>query len=200
MIAFIRGTLVKITEQHILVDVNGVGYKIECANPYAFQQEMNEEVFIHTYYHVREDSHTLYGFKTPDEKYLFEKLISVSGIGPKSGLNIQGSVQVSEFVAAIEREDEKYLMTFPGIGKKTSRQIILDLKGKLTDLLSSVEVEQIQSSSEESSIELTEAVEALKALGYLEHEIQSILPELRKSTYKSTDDLIRTALSLLMKN
>jgi len=200
MIAFIRGKLIKVTDANVIVDVNGVGYEIECANPYAFQNEINEEVFIYTYHHVREDSQTLYGFKSEDEKYLFERLISVSGIGPKSGLNIQGKIQINDFVAAIEREDEKYLMSFPGIGKKTSRQIILDLKGKLTNLLSYTEKDSRQSAQDYSLVEIDETREALKALGYLDSEIQAIIPELLKVEHKSTDDLIRTALSLLMKN
>lgn len=200
MIAFIRGKLIKVTDTKVIVDVNGVGYEIECANPYAFQNEINEEVFIYTYHHVREDSQTLYGFKSEDEKILFEKLISVSGIGPKSGLNIQGKIQINDFVAAIEREDEKYLMSFPGIGKKTSRQIILDLKGKLTNLLSYPEKDSGQSAQDNHLVEIDETREALKALGYLDSEIQSIIPELLKVEHKSTDDLIRTALSLLMKN
>src|SRR5690625_684483 len=200
MIAFIRGKLIKVTDANVIVDVNGVGYELECANPYAFQNEINEEVFIYTYHHVREDSQTLYGFKSEDEKYLFERLISVSGIGPKSGLNIQGKIQINDFVAAIEREDEKYLMSFPGIGKKTSRQIILDLKGKLTNLLSYTEKDSRQSAQDYSLVEIDETREALKALGYLDSEIQAIIPELLKVEHKSTDDLIRTALSLLMKN
>ncbi|HLS35391.1 MAG TPA: Holliday junction branch migration protein RuvA [Bacillota bacterium] len=200
MIAFIRGTLVDITETHVFVDVQGVGYQIECANPYVFQQEMNKEVFIYTYHHVREDSQTLYGFKTEDEKQLFEKLISVSGIGPKSGLNIQGTVQVNDFISAVEREDEKYLMQFPGIGKKTSRQIILDLKGKLTDLATTIEIDGASETEVEKIKELEEAKAALKALGYVDREIQAIVPQLRKSKEANTDDLVRKALSLLMKN
>lgn len=200
MIAFIRGTLVDITETHVFVDVQGVGYQIECANPYVFQQEMNKEVFIYTYHHVREDSQTLYGFKTEDEKQLFEKLISVSGIGPKSGLNIQGTVQVNDFISAVEREDEKYLMQFPGIGKKTSRQIILDLKGKLTDLATTIEIDGASETEVEKRKELEEAKAALKALGYVDREIQAIVPQLRKSKEANTDDLVRKALSLLMKN
>src|SRR5690625_3183701 len=133
MIAYIRGILTHIQDESIIVDVQGVGYEIICANPFVFQSSINEEILVYTYHHVREDAQILYGFKSKDEKFLFTKLISVSGIGPKSGLAIQGSVDVTDFVSAIEREDEKYLMSLPGIGKKTSRQIILDLKGKLTE-------------------------------------------------------------------
>lgn len=200
MIAFIRGKLVDITDEHVHVDVKGVGYEIECANPYIFQRDLHKEVLIYTYHHVREDQQTLYGFKTKEEKTLFQKLISVSGIGPKSGLAIQGSVKVQDFVAAVEREDEKYLMSFPGIGKKTSRQIILDLKGKLTDLMGADSKDEIEDKPDFSPKELKETTEALKALGYLDREIQRILPELQRSNHQTTDDLVRFALSLLIKN
>src|SRR5690625_4582410 len=115
MIAYIKGKLIYIQDDSVIVDVGGIGYEVICGNPFSFQSFLNGEVFIHTYHHVREDAQSLYGFKTEDEKYLFTKLISVSGIGPKSGIAILGSVDVSEFVSAVEREDEKYLRQFPEV-------------------------------------------------------------------------------------
>lgn len=201
MIAYIKGLLTNIQDESIIVDVNGIGYEIICANPFAFQSSINKEVLIHTYHHVREDAQSLYGFKTEDEKYLFTKLISVSGIGPKSGLNIQGSVDVAEFISAVEQEDEKYLMSFRGVGKKTARQIILDLKGKLTGLLSiAAEAKGEDSSLGTISNALFEAKEALRTLGYSEQEIRSIAPELHKETDSNTDEIVRKALTLLIKN
>lgn len=128
------------------------------------------------------------------------KLISVSGIGPKGALAILGSVDIPEFVAAIEREDDKYLTKFPGVGKKTSRQIILDLKGKLTSLFSISEAGDQFTSSSPLKAELHEAQEALKTLGYTSREINEITPKLQKEEVESTDELIRKALALLMKN
>jgi len=201
MIAYIKGKLTHIQDDAVIVDVSGIGYEIICGNPYAFQLSLNENVFIHTYHHVREDTQSLYGFKTEDEKYLFTKLISVSGIGPKSGIAILGSVDVSEFVSAVEREDEKYLTQFPGVGKKTARQIILDLKGKLSGLLSiTSQLDEADSIDQKSAISLNEAQEALIALGYSEQEIRSIVPALRKDADGTTDEIIRKALALLMKN
>lgn len=201
MIAYVRGTLKQIQEDSIIVDVQGIGYEITCANPFSFQASIDEEVFIHTYHHVREDEQMLYGFKNDEEKYLFTKLISVSGIGPKSGLAIQGSVDVKDFVAAVEREDEKYLMNFPGIGKKTARQIILDLKGKLTNLLT-LDADPAVSKPADSvdSGHINEAQEALKSLGYTDQEIRKVLPHLLKMEKQNTDEVIRKALSLLVKN
>lgn len=200
MIAYIKGILTYIQDDSVIVDVHGVGYQIECANPFAFQLSLNEEVLIYTYHHVREDTQSLYGFKTEDEKYLFTKLISVSGIGPKSGLNIQGSVDVSEFVSAVEQEDEKYLIQFPGVGKKTARQIILDLKGKLTGLLSiTSELDEAGSEGKIRSSDLHDAEEALKSLGYSAQEIRAIVPQLQKEEAGSADEIVRKALALLMR-
>src|SRR5690625_4118300 len=131
MIAYLEGKLVELTDSNAIVDINGVGYQIACANPFHFQNKLNQMIKIHTYHHVREDAQILYGFKDYDEKLLFSHIITVSGIGPKSGLSIVGNTTVEQFVLAIEEEDEKYLTQFPGVGKKTARQMILDLKGKL---------------------------------------------------------------------
>ena len=200
MIAYIKGILTYIQDDSVIVDVQGIGYEIICANPFVFQTSLNEEVTIHTYHHVREDMQVLYGFKNNDEKALFMKLISVSGIGPKGALAILGSINIPDFVAAIEREDDKYLTNFPGVGKKTSRQIILDLKGKLTTLFSISKPEETVAAELEVRNEIKEAQEALKALGYTEREIRTITPELQKEDVTNTDEMIRKALALLMKN
>lgn len=198
MIAYIRGILTMVSQETIIVDVNGIGYEIVCANPFTFQHALNEEVKIHTYHHVRDDAQILYGFKTEEEKHLFMKLISVSGIGPKSGLAIQGHVSVDDFVAAVEREDEKYLMSFPGVGKKTARQIILDLKGKLTDIVSITQDKIAYKKVEGVAMEtVQETQEALLALGYKHQEIQRILPHLHEFSDEPVDQLIRRALKLL---
>lgn len=201
MIAYIKGNLTYIQDDSVIVDVSGIGYEIICANPFVFQPSLNKEILIYTYHHVREDAQLLFGFKNEDEKYLFTKLISVSGIGPKGASGIIGSVDVAEFAGAVEREDEKYLTGFPGVGKKTARQIILDLKGKLTNNLS-ISAEQAANtrSNSQSRKGLQEAQEALKSLGYTEREIKAISPQLQEQAGTNTDEIIRKALALLMKN
>lgn len=202
MIAFIRGILTEIQDESILMDVNGVGYEVICPNPFAFQSYINKELKVDTYLHVREDAQILYGFKNGDEKYLFKKLISVSGIGPKGALGILSSININEFVAAIEREDDKFLTKFPGVGKKTARQIILDLKGKLTTTLSITTADLKNTPYQEKTTEtknFSEAKEALKTLGYTEKEITAITPELQQSSDKSIDEIIKKALGLLVK-
>ena len=200
MIAYVKGVLSYIQDEIVIVDVDGIGYEIICSNPYYFQTSLNQEIKIYTYHHVREDAQSLFGFKNEDEKQLFMKLISVSGIGPKGALAIIGSVDIPEFVAAVEREDDKYLTSFPGVGKKTSRQIILDLKGKLTSLFSISEQHTDSDHNNDSKVELKETQEALKALGYTTREINAITPQLQKEQIANTDEMVRKALALLMKN
>lgn len=195
MFAYIKGKVTSIQESNIIIDVNGIGYEINCANPFDFQGDLNKEKKVYTYHHVREDIQSLYGFKTEDEKNLFVKLISVSGIGPKSAINILGTVNVNEFISAVEEEDEKYLTQFPGVGKKTARQIILDLKGKLTSLLTL----DLDGNTQPDNQSINETEAALMSLGYTQQELTKIRSELRASNLTSTDEMIRLGLSLLVK-
>jgi holliday junction DNA helicase RuvA len=202
MIAYIKGHLLTIQDDSVIVDVHGVGYEIICPNPFAFQASLNKEILINTYHYVREDLQVLYGFKNEDEKYLFTKLISVSGIGPKGALAILSGVDIAGFVTAIEQEDDKFLTQFPGVGKKTARQIILDLKGKLTNVFSistDTEQEPLGNGSIHSEA-FKEAEEALKALGYTDREVKNVIPMLKKENISNTDEIIRKALGLLVRN
>lgn len=203
MIAYVKGKLSYILDEAVIVEVNGVGYEIICGNPYRYQSSLEQEVMIFTYQHVREDAITLFGFKSEEEKYLFTKLISVSGIGPKSAIAILSGADPSEFVNAVEQENEKFLTQFPGVGKKTARQIILDLKGKLSSVFSlQLEAGTANGLVERhvESLSMQEAEEALLALGYSSKEVQQIRPELLKMENAGTDELIKRALSLFVKN
>lgn len=198
VIAYVKGRLAKVHEQHVIVDVGGVGYEVICPNPYVFQTALDQEVLIHTYHHVREDAQQLYGFKSEDEKYLFMKLLSVSGIGPKGALGILSAVDVQGFVTAVEQEDEKLLMTFPGVGKKTARQIILDLKGKLTEFAVIASTENKELQDPVSREKLSDVKDALSSLGYSDKEISPVMGMLRNDD-SDTEALIKKALTLLVK-
>ncbi|MFC0473646.1 Holliday junction branch migration protein RuvA [Halalkalibacter kiskunsagensis] len=203
MIEYVRGILVDIDTQYIVIDHDGLGYQLYCPNPYRFQKRIDETVRIFTYQHVREDLIRLYGFETKEERALFEKLLNVSGIGPKGALAILASGQPEHVIHAIEEEDETFLVKFPGVGKKTARQMILDLKGKLGDFAPNLlqQGEMITKSSNHRATEnemLEEAFEALRALGYVEKELKRVRPHLEKEEM-SIDGYIKKALQLLLK-
>ena len=188
MYGYIKGKVTKISPKYIICDNNGIGYLIVVANPYNYK--LNEDYTIYTYQAVREDSIELYGFMHEDEKELFLKLISVSGIGPKSALSILASGSVREIVSAIESRNDAYLRKFPGIGQKASQQIILDLKGKVC--FSDEEDGIIKSSSKLSDVE-----DALIALGYSKKEITKIISKLDST--KDVGTLVKEALKQLVK-
>ncbi|NSL50162.1 Holliday junction branch migration protein RuvA [Calidifontibacillus erzurumensis] len=203
MIEFVEGKVDYINPEYIVVDVSGIGYQIFTPNPYLFQKYLNETIKIYTYQYVREDMIALYGFENRQERTLFAKLLNVSGIGPKGGLAILAAGQPDLLVQAIEEENEKYLVKFPGVGKKTARQMILDLKGKLSDVCSEFmpnlfNHEQLNKKSTSVSHELEDAIEALKSLGYAEKEIQKVIPLLQEEQLP-TDQYIKKALQLLLR-
>lgn len=202
MIAYINGRLEVVNENAVIVEANGVGYEVICANPFRFQHQLGEKIRIHTFHYIREDVQILYGFVNPDEKNLFARILQVSGIGPKGALSIVGTAGVQDFVEAIETENEKFLTGFPGVGKKTARQMILDLKGKLIqefDVTLSITDEKGTLFDSHNQEVLEEALEALRSLGYSERELKQITPELKKEKNANTDQYIRVGLALLTK-
>jgi Holliday junction DNA helicase RuvA len=203
MYEYLKGIVTFIGPAYIVVELNGIGYLLYIANPFRFSNQLNQETIIYVHQAVREDAITLYGFKDYNEKQLYLKLISVSGIGPKSGLAILANDDHAGLVYAIENEEVSYLMKFPGVGKKTAAQIILDLKGKLDDLeiirIPIDGVMQQKLSLPQDQKPVNEAIEALTALGYSTKEIKKVEPEIRKMNKETTDAYLREALRLLMK-
>ncbi|RWR15235.1 Holliday junction branch migration protein RuvA [Siminovitchia fortis] len=205
MYEYIKGTVEHIGPEYIVIENNGIGYQILTPNPFVFSAKKGTEAVIYTYQHVREDILALYGFGTNTEREMFKKLISVSGIGPKGALAILAFGEPEQVIHAIEMEDEKFLTKFPGVGKKTARQMILDLKGKLHDVLPEGMAEaaadidyEVAGEASDGSVELDEAMLALAALGYSERELKKVRPKLAKENL-TTDQFIKSALQLLMK-
>lgn len=196
MIAYISGMVSEINTDSIVVDVQGIGYLVHCANPFDFQKYKNQTLMVYTYHYVREDFIALYGFLTQEERSLFVHLLAVSGIGPKGALAILAACRPQEVAVAVENEDEKYLTKFPGVGKKTARQMILDLKGKLSAYGPDGAVAAPGSSGENFSLALQEAVEALKSLGYAEREIQKAVKQMGTEEM-SADQYVKKALQLM---
>jgi len=200
MFEYIKGRLDYVCPEYISVETNGVGYLLLVPNPFAFTEQIGSDVIVCVYLHVREDFEGLYGFATRLERKFFIKLINVTGIGPKGALAVLASGSVPHVVQAIEAENETYLVKFPGVGKKTARQMILDLKGKLKDFMSDSEEYASVATVPvpEKNAQLDEAMLALEALGYSARELNKIAKQLETQDC-STEAYIKLALQMMLK-
>ena len=183
MYSYIKGFVTEIGTNNIVVEASGIGFLIYVPNPFCYEE--NKEYKVYVYNKIGEDEYSLYGFKEKDEFELFLKLISVKGLGPKLALPILATGSISGIVDAINRENILYLKKFPKIGEKVAKQIILDLKGKL--------------SKTDSLVENTkeELIEVLKGLGYKEKDFKSIISKVDGT--KSIEEQVKEALKLLLK-
>lgn len=204
MYDYLNGQVTRITPEYITLEVQGIGWRVFTPNPFAFRLHNEiQRIFVHM--HVREDAQQLFGFKSIEERELFRKLIQVSGIGPKGALAILAGGNPNHVIQAIELEDESFLIKFPGVGKKTARQMILDLKGKLGALLEKVELPSQENELPLFGVnpnqhELEEALLALSALGYSDKELSKIEPQLEDNEdLQTTDQYMKYALQLLLK-
>lgn len=195
MYEYFEGIISVITPSYIVVDVNGVGYKVYSPTPFAYDKGKKAKVFIEQI--VRDIGITLYGFRSEDDKGLFLKLLSVSGIGPKSALAIMAAEDANSLAEAIEQGEVKYLTRFPGVGKKTASQIVLDLKGKLGDYVARLDRKDEEAGS--ISPALNDALLALIALGYTQKEVDRITPKLEDLDLDTADQYIKKGLALLLK-
>lgn len=200
MYEYIKGIVQDVNPSYLVLDNNGIGYHVLMANPFRLASQLKQEATVYIYYGVSQDDVRLYGFINKEEKELFLKLIGVSGIGPKSALAILAAEDHVGLIQAIEEENVKYLQKFPGVGKKTASQIVLDLQGKLADL--SPEVIEVfgdgKADADTRNVALEEALEALSVLGYTQRDIKKVTPKLEELTEGSADDYIREALKHLI--
>lgn len=199
MYEYLRGMVTFISPYYIVVETQGVGYQIALGNPYRYSSKLDKEVKIYVHQVIREDAHLLYGFDSLEEKQLFLRLVSVSGIGPKSALAIMASDDHSGLIQAVETGDVTYLTKFPGVGKKTAQQMILDLKGKFGELSIDMPFSLFDEATVQDVSALSEAMEALSALGYSEREIKRVEKQLKEIDNQTTDEYLRQALKLMMK-
>lgn len=188
MIAFVNGIVKIIRNDRVVLDVHGVGYEVYLAN--ALSQKMNEELFLYTYQHVREDAILLFGFIEEEDYEVFMRLINVKGIGPKTAQTMLSVCSGKEMIEAIENDDIKRLKSLPGIGAKTAGQIVLDLKGKFVSLETS--------DSPVSNPVWTQVQDALLSLGYKTNQLTKIKKEF-ENTELGEDEMLRQALILLAK-
>lgn len=200
MYEYLKGRITQIAPGAIVLETkDGVGYRIYPANPYHFEVNQEAQVFVEQI--VRETELSLYGFATVVEKQLFVKLLNVSGIGPKSALAILAGAQPADLVAAIENSQVDYLTQFPGVGKKTAQQIVLDLVGKMADFSTLAEqstttfAEASETAANRSNLE--DALAALEALGYASRDLTKVKKNLVGES-GTTSELVSKGLKLLV--
>ncbi len=198
MFSYINGILMNKSNNFIVIDVGGIGFKIYMSQT-AMQKlgEIGQTVKIYIHMHVAENDLSLYGFITDEELRMFELLVSVSGIGSKSAMNMLSSISPSSFALAVISNDITKLVKIPGVGKKTAQRIVLELKDKL-ETEDAINDEAIEDSEIKTNINenVTEAIAALKVLGYSKTEIEKVFEKIDK-TNLTVEELIKKGLNLL---
>ena len=187
MIGYLKGNIVARKNNEIWLDVNGVGYRVKLSSNFQFPISNEMELFIHTA--VKEDAITLYGFKTMDELQLFEMLITVSGIGPKTGMEIVSASSADQIAVAIRQADVNFFSRIKGIGKKSAQRIIIDLKNKIGGLKEM----DLSADDEEDAVFM-----AMRQFGFKPNEIQAALKKIDRMA--SEEVQIKEGLKLLGKS
>ena len=186
MIGSLKGRIIFRRPDHVLIDVGGVGYQVNV--PLGILSNLpqeGQEVFLHIYTHVREDSLQLFGFTSDEEKRIFITLLGVSGVGPKMALNILSGITHNDFLSAIEKEDVAMLCRIPGLGKKTAHRLILELREKLPS--AAVPGDRL----------FEDTLSALVNLGYKRALAQGFLEKVYKQGGHDLESLIRETLKQL---
>lgn len=206
MLAYIKGTLEMKMTGYIVIDVGGLGYKVFMSDSGIEKLgNIGETVKVHTYYKVREDDISIFGFNTLEELRMFELLISVSGVGAKTALTMLAVCEPTDFAISVITEDVKTLTQIPGVGAKSAQRIILELKDKIKK---EQQIQELTSATKgiknkvevaiENNQKIDEAIAALQVLGYNKKEIERAFDKLVKDNM-TTEELIRKGLSILGK-
>ncbi len=205
MISYIRGELVSVEDDKVIVDVNGIGYGVFMpAQSMGLLPTIGKEVKLHTFLNVREDAMQLFGFLSKDDLQVFKLVIGVSGIGPKGGLAILSTLSPNDLRFAVASSDVKAISSSPGIGKKTAEKLIIELKDKLhiEDALTQSSANSDSASgviSVQNNDNKTEAAQALVALGY---DMSASMKAVRKvddiDGTMSVEDILKLALKNIM--
>lgn len=198
MIAYLKGHIIDVTEENLVIEVQNVGYNVRISAATAsLLPGIGEEVCVYTYTYVREDAFCLYGFLTRDDLDIFKKLITVNGIGPKGGLAVLSVMSADELRFAVLSGDSKAIAKAPGVGSKTAQRVILDLKDKisLSDALG--EHECVQQSLQEQTGAKQDAIEALTALGYSATEALRAVQQIELTQEMDSEEVLKAALQKL---
>lgn len=197
MFAYIKGSLEMKSSGYIVIDINGLGYKIFMSqNNIDSIGELHNIIKVFTYVKVREDDISIFGFKTQEELKMFELLISVSGVGAKSALVMLSCIEPSDFAIAVISNDVKVLTKVPGIGNKSAQRIILELKDKLKEEQLEEKLKDSSKKTKDNSENINEAISGLMVLGYSKKDIEKAFEHLDIDNL-SIEDLIKKGLILL---
>lgn len=194
MISYIKGVLAQISEEFIVLECYGMGYQITVPASWIEQlPPIGTQLIVHTYLQVREDGISLYGFKSPRQKQVYEWLIRVNGVGPKVAMGILSTLDPDALSLAILTEDAKMISKAPGIGLKTAKKVILDLKDKMKDY------DFIEESNHNEPVEKDlsvrkETIEAMEALGYSHSEAVNAVKNIEFTKELSVEMAIKLAL------
>lgn len=195
MITYLKGIATEVGDNTAVIEANGIGYEVFCTSRTLGELSARKDI-VKLYIHeqIKEDSHDLYGFYYSEDREVFRKLIGVSGIGPKSGIQILNLYSVHEVIEIIMNQDSKALSKVSGIGAKTAQRIILELKDSMSKLYVP-DLELLQTGLKDTQSKY-EAIEALESLGYSHQEAQKAV-EAVDDYHSNSEVLIRKALSLL---
>lgn len=198
MFYYIKGKVTHKDLNFLVIDVGGAGYRIYTSMSTLSQAELEKELKVYTYTHIREDIFDIYGFSKEEELHTFQMLISVSGVGPKAALAILSFMPSQDFALAVIKGDVKKITGAPGIGKKIAERIILELKDKISKELKDSETgEMVYQGSGQSAV-FEEAVNALMVLGYSALESKGAVSNVDKSI-ANVEEIIKASLKQLMK-
>lgn len=195
MFAYIKGSLEVKSINYVVVENNGIGYKIYMSSKsIGTIGNIGEQVKVHIHYHVREDDISLYGFNSEEELRMFEILINVSGVGVKSALTMLSDITPSSFALAVINDDVTRLTKVPGVGKKTAQRLILELKDKLKS--EDIASEKIEVEEKKNNNINNDAIVALQVLGYSKKEAETVLEKIDTNGL-SIEETIKQALKYL---
>ena len=211
MLAYIKGTLEMKMTGYVVIDVGGLGYKVFMSEAGMDRLgNIGDTVKVHTYYRVREDDISIFGFNTLEELKMFELLLGVSGVGAKTALTMLAVCEPTDFALAVISEDVKTLSSIPGIGPKSAQRIILELKDKIKK---EQQIEELNIATKDNNTEKTkmqkaieddekiqEAMSALQVLGYNKKEIEKAFVKISDKNEMTTEELIKKGLVLLSNN
>lgn len=187
MISFLSGTVIDKNQNDLVLLVNGVGYQVITSPKTSTKIKLNQaNVELYIYTHVREDTLSLYGFLDKSSKDIFTLLLSVSGVGPKIALAIEAAASSRQIESAIRAADVDFFTHIPGLGKKSSQRIIVDLKSKLGDLKDIDLTDQAE--------DFVETTQALKSLGFSAKEAKEAIGQVKNKSNLNSEEIIRQAL------